>query len=183
VYAYRQHRRYTLICHCIMRDSIGVALPLFLAFSSPSLFADQIGFKNGDRLSGDIVKSDAKTLVMRTTVAGEVSVSWPEIQELRSDLPLHVGLADGEILVGKVTAHGGRLEVATETGTVEAPKESVVALRDDAEQSAYERSQRRSLLYGWDGGVDAGLELTHGNSDTRNFRIAFRAARKPLAIS
>jgi len=24
VYAYRQHRRYTLICHCIMRDSISV---------------------------------------------------------------------------------------------------------------------------------------------------------------
>jgi putative salt-induced outer membrane protein YdiY len=129
-------------------------------------------------LSGDIVKSDAKTLVIRTIVAGEVSVSWPEIQELRSDLPLHVGLADGEILVGKVTTHDGRLEVATDTGRVEAPKESIVALRSDAEQSAYERSQRRGLLYGWDGGVDAGLELTRGNSATRNFRFAFRAARK-----
>src|SRR5215472_11203264 len=120
---------------------LGVTLPLFLAFSSPSLFADQVAFKNGDRLTGAILKSDAKTLVIKTIVAGEVSVSWPEIQELRSDLPLHVELADGKILVGKVTTHEERLEVATNTGAVEAPKESIVALRSDAEQSAYERSR------------------------------------------
>jgi len=158
--------------------SLGVALPLFLAFSSSSLFADQVAFKNGDRLTGAILKSDAVILVIKTIVAGEVSVSWSEIQELRSDLPLHVQLADGKMLVGKVTTHEGLLEIATSTGAVEAPKEKIVALRGDAEQSAYERSQRRSLLYGWDGGVDAGFELTRGNSETRNFRFAFRAGRK-----
>jgi putative salt-induced outer membrane protein YdiY len=158
--------------------SLGVALSLYLAFSSPSLLADQLAFKNGDRLTGVILKSDAMTLVIKTIVGGEVSVSWPEIQELRSDLPLHVELADGKILVGKVTTHEERLEVATNTGAVEAPKESIVALRSDAEQSAYERSRRGSLLYGWDGGVDVGFELTRGNSDTRDFRLAFRAARK-----
>jgi len=153
-------------------------LPLFLALSSSSLFADQVIFRNGDRLTGVILKSDAKTLLIKTIVAGEVSVSWPEIQELRSDLPLHVEFADGKMLVGKVTTHDGRLEVAADTGAVETSKESVVALRSDAEQSAYERSQRRGLLYGWDGGVDAGFQLTRGNSDTRNFRFAFRATRK-----
>jgi hypothetical protein len=127
-------------------------------------------------LTGSIVKSDAATLLIRTTVAGEIS--WLEIQELRSDVPLHVGLADGKAMVGKVTIHEGRLEVARDAGAVEAPKESVVALRDDEEQSAYARSQRRSLLYGWEGTVDAGFELTSGNSDTRNFRFASRASRK-----
>jgi putative salt-induced outer membrane protein len=158
--------------------SLGVALPLLLAFSSSSLFADQVAFKNGDRLTGAILKSNTMTLVIKTIVAGEVSVSWSEIQELHSDLPLHVELADRKMLVGKVTTHDGQLEVATSTGAVETSKESVVALRGDAEQSAYERSQRGSLLYGWDGGVDAGLELTRGNSETRNFRLAFRAGRK-----
>jgi len=142
------------------------------------LFADQVAFKNGDRLTGTILKSDAKTLLIKTIVAGEVSVSWPEIQELRSDLPLHVELVDGKVLVGKVTTHDGILEVVEDSGAVEAPRDSVVALRSDAEQSAYERSQRRGLLYGWDGGVDAGFELTRGNSDTKNFRLAFRAVRK-----
>lgn len=33
-------------------------------------------------------------------------------------------------------------------------------------------------LRGWDGGLDGGFELTRGNSETRNFRFAFRANRK-----
>jgi len=159
--------------------SLQVAVPLFLALGSPLLFADQVAFNNGDRLTGAILKSDARSLVIRTAVAGEVTVSWQEIQELRSDLPLHVGLADGKMLVGRVTTREGTLEIATDSGaTVEAPKESIVALRNDAEQLAYEKSQHRSLLRGWDGGLDAGLELTRGNSETRNFRLAFRAARR-----
>ncbi len=71
-------------------------------------------------------------------------MSWPEVQELHSDAPLHVGLSDGKAVVGKVTIH-------------EAPKARVAALRNDVEQSTYERSQRKNLFYGWDGSVDAVL--------------------------
>lgn len=159
--------------------SLHIALPLLLAFASPSVFADQVGFKNGDRLTGAIMKSDAKSLLIATAVAGEVTVSWQEIQELRSDLPLHVLLKDGKELVGRMTTREGELEIVTNTGTiVEASKESVMALRNNTEQLAYEKSQHHSLLHAWDGGLDAGLELTRGNSKTRNFRLAFGAVRK-----
>jgi hypothetical protein len=74
---------------------------------------------------------------------------------------------------------GGKLEIATGAGNpVEVSKDCVVALRNDAEQLAYEKSQHRSLLHGWDGGLDAGVQLTRGNSKTRNFRLAFGALRK-----
>jgi putative salt-induced outer membrane protein len=158
--------------------SLHIALPLLLAFASPLVFADQVGFQNGDRLTGVIMKSDAKSLLITTVVAGEVTVSWQEIQELRSDLPLHVVLTDGKELVGKITTREGKLEIVTNRGTVEASKERVVALRNNAEQLAYEKSQHRSLLHGWDGGLDGGFELTRGNSKTRNFRFAFGAVRK-----
>ena len=93
--------------------------------------------------------------------------------------PCHaVGLSDGKAVVGKVTIHEGRLEVATDAGAVEAPKARVATLRNDVEQSAYERSQGKILFYGWDGSVDAGFDLTSGNSEIRNFRLAFRALRK-----
>ena len=158
--------------------SLHIALPLLLAFTSPSVFGDQVAFKNGDRLTGVIMKSDAKTLHMTTAIAGEVTVSWQEIQELRSDLMLHVALADGTELVGRMATREGKWEVAGEGNTVEVSKERVMALRNDAEQLAYEKSQHRSVLQGWDGGLDTGLELTRGNSKTRNFRFAFGAARK-----
>jgi putative salt-induced outer membrane protein len=159
--------------------SLLIALPLLLAFASSSVFGDQVDFKNGDRLTGAIMKSDAKSLLMATAIAGEVTVSWQEIRELHSDLPLHVVLADGKELVGRLATHEGKLEIATGAGNpVEVPKERVVALRNDAEQLTYEKSQHRSLLQGWNGGLDAGLELTRGNSKTRNFRFAFGAVRK-----
>lgn len=159
--------------------SLQIVLALLLALASLSAFADQVRFKNGDQLTGEILKSDAKNLLINTKVAGQVIVSWPEIQELHSDLPLHIVLADGKELVGRMATRDGILEIAAANGvTVEAPKESVVALRNNAEQSAYEKSQHRSLLRSWNGGVDAGFELTRGNSKTRNFRFAFAAARK-----
>ena len=155
-----------------------VALLILLPFACPLLFGDQIAFKNGDRLTGAILKSDTKNIVIRTAVAGDVAALWQEIQELRSDQILYVGLVDGRTLVGRVTTREGKLEIATKAGKVEAPRENIVALRNNVEQLAFEKSQRRDFLHGWEGGLDAGLELTRGNSDTRNFRFAFRSVRK-----
>lgn len=102
------------------------AISLLLAFTCPILFADQASFKNGDRLTGSIVKSDSKGVVMTTEIAGVLTAQWPQIQELRSDQRLHVGLADGKTLVGKVISREGKFEIHTATNTtVEAPAESV----------------------------------------------------------
>jgi hypothetical protein len=59
-----------------------------------SLIADQIVLKNGDRLTGTIEKSDDKSLVMKTEFAGEVTVQWPAIQDIKSEQRLHVALKD-----------------------------------------------------------------------------------------
>jgi hypothetical protein len=159
--------------------NVRALFPLLLAFTCPMLFADQVSFKNGDRLTGSIVKSDSKGVVIMTEIAGVLTVQWPQIQELRSDQRLHVGLADRRTLVGKVISREGKFEIHTETNTtVEAPAESVVVLRNDTEQLAYEKSQHQSLLQGWEGGLDAGLNLTRGNSDTKDILIAFRGVRK-----
>jgi putative salt-induced outer membrane protein YdiY len=153
-------------------------VPLLLAISCPLLFADQVVFKNGDRLTGAIRKSDTKNLVIRTAVAGEVAVLWQEIQEIRSDLPLHVELSDGRILASRMTAGEENVEIVTDAGALlKTPREKFVALRDDTEQAAFEKSRSRRLLTGWDGSLDAGIDLTRGNSDTENFRLAFRAVR------
>jgi hypothetical protein len=68
--------------------SIKVVLPLFLAVCSP-LFADQVMLSNGDRLTGTIEKSDDKALLMKTEFAGEVTLQWPAIQEIKSEQLLH----------------------------------------------------------------------------------------------
>jgi putative salt-induced outer membrane protein YdiY len=151
------------------------------ALSGSTLFADQVVLNNGDRLTGSIIKSDNKSLVIKTEFAGEVTVQFAAIQELKSEQQLHIGLADGKTVVGPVSTSDGKLEVATKTGgTVEAPKESVVVMRSDAEQVAFEKSQHPGLLEGWNGGLDVGFGLTRGNSETKNLALAFKANRKGL---
>jgi len=151
-----------------------------LAFCS-ALFADQVVLKNGDRLTGTIVKSDGKTLLIKTEFAGDVTVQWPAIQDITSAQPLHVVLTTGKTVVGPVTAADGNLAVNTATnGKVNVAASDVTALRSDAEQTEYEKSLHPGLLQGWKGGANVGFALTAGNSQTENLALAFTADRNTL---
>jgi len=156
-------------------------VPFVLALCCVPLFADQIVLKNGDRLTGNIEKSDEKALLIKTEFAGEVTVEWPAVQEIKSEQPLHVSLKGGQNLVGPVTTTDGKIEVATKNaGNVEAPKEAIVVMRSDSEQAAWEKLQHPGLLQGWEGGVNVGFGLTAGNSETKNLALAFTGVRTGL---
>ncbi len=143
------------------------------------LYADQVVLSNGDRLTGTITKSDGKTLVIKTDLAGEVTVPWTAVQSLTSATPLHVATQAGKTVVGPVTTTDGSLAVGTpQGGTVDVPKTDVTALRNDQEQAAYEKSLHPTLLQGWNGGANVGFALTGGNSETKNLALAFTADRK-----
>ena len=158
----------------MLRKSKIVILVVLLGVA-PAVFADQITLKNGDHLSGKIVKSDAKKLVLHTDYAGDVTVDFPAITQIKTDEELHVSTSDKKTLVGPVTANEGKIEVSTKTGPVEVPASNVVLIRNDAEQSAYEKSLHPGLLHGWNGGVNAGFSLARGNSETSNLALAINA--------
>jgi putative salt-induced outer membrane protein len=161
----------------VLRKVEFFALIGFLGLASAA-FADQITLKNGDHLTGTVVKSDGKTLVLHTEFAGDVTVQFAAITQITTDKPLHVALKNGETVVGPITSSDGNLEVAGKTGApVEAPKDSVVAIRNDADQLAYEKALHPNLLQGWNGGANVGFSLTRGNSQTENLSLAFTAAR------
>ena len=102
---------------------------------SSALLADQVTLKNGDRFTGKVVKSDGKTLVLHTDAAGDVTIQFAAIQDIKTDEELHVSLKGGKTAVGPVTTTDGKIEIATKTaGTVEAPKDDVTLIRNDAEQ-------------------------------------------------
>jgi putative salt-induced outer membrane protein len=157
-----------------------IALIVFLGLASAA-FADQITLKNGDHLTGTVVKSDGKTLVLHTEFAGDVTLQFAAITQITTDKELHVSTADKKTVVGPVTTSDGKLEVATKTGgTVEVPPASVVLIRNDAEQAAYDKSLNPGLRHGWNGGVNVGFSLARGNSETENLALAFNAVHPTL---
>jgi putative salt-induced outer membrane protein YdiY len=163
-----------------MRSLFALAVLSLFALCS-TMFADQIVLKNGDRLSGTIVKSDGKTLLIKTEFAGDVTVQWPAIEQISSSQPLHVSLTNGQTVVGAVSTTDGNLAVATPSrGTVNEPKAEVSNLRSEAEWTSYEKSLHPPLTQGWQGGANVGFALTRGNSQTKNLALAFTADRKTM---
>lgn len=154
-------------------------LVLLLALA-PALFADQITLKNGDRLTGKITKSDGKTLVLHTEFAGDVTLEFAAITQITTDQELHVSTSDKKTVVGPVTAREGKIEVATRTGAVEIPAGNVVLIRNDAEQTAYDKSLHPGLLHGWNGGASLGFSVARGNSQTENVALAINAVHPTL---
>ncbi len=158
-----------------MALALSIAVACFCIVSA----ADQVVLNNGDKLTGSIVKSDGKNLVLKTDYAGDLTIQWSAVQAVSSSQDLHVALKNGQSLVGPLSTANGNLVVATRSGgRVEASKDSVSAIRNDAEQLAYDKSLNPGLLAGWTGGTNVGFALTRGNSRTKNLALAFNAARK-----
>jgi hypothetical protein len=157
---------------------------LVLSFCGNSALADQVTLKNGDRLTGTIVKTDDKeeTLLIKIELAGDVGVKWEAITSIVSTQSLHLALKDGQTIVGTVTMDNGAFSVATKTtGEVKAAKENVTFVRNDTEQATHDtevyRLEHPKLTDFWSGLVDTGLSVTSGNSSTINYTLAAKAAR------
>ena len=162
---------------------VGIVLLLFGTLFAGASRADEVTLKNGDRLTGIIVKSDAKVLVIKSEFAGDVSIQWDAITSIQSSQPLYLALKDGETIAGTVATSEGKFVVATKNaGSVTTSKESVVTVRNETEQTAFttqiDRLRNPHLTDFWSGFLDTGLSVTRGNSDTLNFSLAGQAVRK-----
>src|ERR1700722_5641696 len=152
--------------------------------------ADQVTLKNGDRITGTIVKVDVKAddktkteLLIKTEFAGDVTVQWDAVTAIVAPEALHLTLKDGQADVGRAPGEVGKFDVTTApTGEVAAPKDTVVTVRNDSEQKAYDaetdRLKNPHLLDFWSGLVDTGLSVTRGNSATVSFNLAAKAVRE-----
>ncbi len=159
-----------------MKTSLAVSALLLAAVLAR---ADQITMNNGDRLTGAIVKSDGKTLTIKSDMAGVVGVPWSAVQTIASTTPLNVALRDGGTIIGPVTTAGDKVEVQTkDAGTVTVAKEAIQAIRSPDEQAEIERLRNPRLLDLWSGFFDAGIAATRGNSSTTTINIGMDAVRK-----
>jgi len=155
-------------------------MTLFCGFASTAL-ADQVTLKNGDHLTGTVVKGDGKTIVLHTDAMGDITIQFAAVREIKTDKDLHIGVKGGKTEVGTVTATDGKIEVATKTaGTVEVVPAEVTVIRNDAEQTAFDKSLHPGLLNGWTGGVNVGFSLARGNSESENLALAFNAVHASL---
>jgi putative salt-induced outer membrane protein YdiY len=147
-----------------------------------ALWGDQITLKNGDHLTGSIVKSDTKTLTLKTDYAGAIAIQWDAIGAISTAEPLHIGLTDGQTVVGTVETADGKFNVRTQAaGVISTSKESVLFIRNDDEEKAFEAEidhlRNPRLVDLWTGTLDLGYATSKGNANTDTFTLSANANR------
>lgn len=162
-----------------MRFVHAFAILAALVIQVPAAAADTVVLKNGDHLTGTITGSDGKDLALKTDFAGDIKIHWSTIKELSSEKPLFVVTADKKTVNGNITSDGTNVIVHTAgTGEVQVPLAQLTVMRSAEDQAAYEKSQHPGILESWKGGLNIGLALARGNSDTTNLNTGFTAVRK-----
>jgi putative salt-induced outer membrane protein YdiY len=154
----------------------GARILLGVSSLLPILSADQVILKNGDTITGSIVKKDGDKLTVKSEFLGEVTMPWTSVTAIKSDNPLFVGLPKGQVS-GKLSTAGNSVEVETPAGRQNAPLAEISTIRDQSEQHKYERLQAPGWLDLWAGYFDLGFAVSRGNARTDTLTTAFTASR------
>lgn len=155
---------------------VGILLVAQLAF------ADRVTLKNGDRITGKIVKKDGEKVTIKTEAAGTIVIKWDAVAGIEADSKLYIELADGSKLVGSISSGTDGVNVTTESGdTSVIARDKIQAIRNESEEKAFQaviaEKEDSSFFNRWSGSADLGFSLTAGNSDTRSLTFGARGQR------
>jgi len=145
--------------------------------------ADVVLLSNGDRVSGQLISADAKTVVIKTPYAGELKIQRSAVAEVRAESPVYVTLAEGAVIVARVETAERNMRLVQPDGLVKtvSPAE-ITAMRNEAAQKAYEREQERwkhpRLNDFWRGSMTFSIANTSGNARTSTISTAANAVRE-----
>lgn len=139
-----------------MRSSIWKWMIVCVVALTPLVQADEILFKNGDRLSGEILRLTDGKLVLKSETAGEVTLSLADIQTFSSESALSIHLKDGTVLHQPVAAAQPD-EFAIEEGEPLRAQTFPLAQIASINPPAKPRAK-------WTGSLSGAVASTHGNT-------------------
>src|SRR4051812_30387402 len=106
-------------------EGMARTLLLYLCCAS-AVFGDQVILKNGDRITGTIVKKDGSDLVIKSDSFGTVTTKWDQVESIQGDTPVHVVENDGKT-------------VEVPVSSLNSMRAQVKAIRNADEQRNFER--------------------------------------------
>jgi hypothetical protein len=158
--------------------SLALLAALFLAASSPTHAQekapdkapppkpapDVILFTNGDQLSGTLERGVGNSIVFKSDMAGEITVTLDKVKELHSSgsfavLRKDVPVSRKTIEPGTLIYGDGKLTLATPLEAPEViPSDKIAYIID---QTTYDREleKKPGPLYGWNGAVNGGATI------------------------
>ncbi|HTQ58468.1 MAG TPA: DUF481 domain-containing protein [Bryobacteraceae bacterium] len=175
---------------------------LYATFGSTLLFSqtggankpqpDVLIFTDGEKLIGHLVSAKGGAVTFKSDMAGEVTVDWSKVQELRTASPyavvgknakLHKHMDLGQVPAGNLTMTDQKIAVTPAAGaprTVPVPDTGFVM-----DQPAFEKAinNNESFWSDWGGTVTAGLSLVEATQNARTFTGGISLARTAPGVS
>ena len=152
-----------------MRCRISILLVCLVVFAT-AVNADEIIFKNGDRLTGKIDHVLEGKLVFVSDVVGEVTVEISKIKTFSTDTPIVIHLKDGNVLNQKVVRSDPDKFAIEGTETVKAQEFDLAAI------SSINPPPKPKPK--WTGDISAGFTSTHGNTRTDNLSASANLSKR-----
>jgi hypothetical protein len=126
--------------------------------------SDVIVFTNGDQLTGTLERGAGNSIVFKSDVAGEITVSLDKVKELHSSgsfavLRKDVPVSRKTVTPGTLIYTDGKLTVAAPIAAPETVPENQIAYIIDQPTYDKELEKKPGPLYGWTGAVNGGATI------------------------
>jgi Protein of unknown function, DUF481 len=140
---------------------------------------DVLIFTDDEKLIGHLVRSTGASVTFKSDMAGEITVEWSKIKELRTQQPFAVVQKDvklqehentGRIPQGTIVMSGEKIEVnagpAQTTNTIPVANAAYVI-----DVATFQKAvlHRPGIFEGWRGAVTAGASLVEATQTSRTF--------------
>lgn len=146
---------------------------------------DTLIFVNGEQLTGQLVRATGDGITFSSAMAGEITVKWANIKELRSDRNfailtanqrLNRRNAEGVVPQGKITVEHKQITVATSSGPRSVPLANANRIVDAA---AFNQAidHPPGPFQGWAGAATGGVSLVRATQDSTTFTGAINLVR------
>lgn len=177
----------------VMRTLLSVALAMLVGTVCLPSAGDVIEFKNGDRVTGELLGCTPPTLRFRSALLGEHTIEIPTIATLSCERSMTLRIKDAEpqtvTLLGITDAavsyrsdSGSEIDLPLEPvvsivpGEAPAPADQPVLPETTADLVEAEVPPEPKAL--WSGSVEAGVTGRKGNTDTLDARLGATATRE-----
>lgn len=141
--------------HLRVTGAVSVVLSILLVMQPAQ--AAVVTLKNGDRITGEVLRMSDGKLVFATTLLGEVTIPWGSVSELESDKNANLQLNDGTLIRGPVTMDDAGLVVVrknADSQPVTLARENVRAVNPPVDEPRVKYTVR----------LDVGGTANRGNS-------------------
>jgi len=148
---------------------------------------DVIVFVNGDQLTGQLERGVASSIVFKSDVAGEITISLDKVKSMNASGNFAVLGKYGLISPGAVTR--GTVQFSNKTLSVTMPNGAVETLQQDhiayiIDQPTYTRELAKlpGPLYGWNGSIHGGATIVRSTNNGTTYTAGVTLVRAIPAV-